>query len=122
MSRIEDPNFLVKRPILRSMGREKIKTESVKVDKSNMAIPQKEHVRNDEYLDLVRALPILVSGMGPCIVHHLHLNHTGGIGKKPDDSMIVPMMDFEHKTLHSPAWGDKRYWSHHGIDARLCAA
>jgi hypothetical protein len=121
--RIEDPNFLVQHGPLKSMGQTKEKITSVKVDKTKMTIPQAERIEDEFYLNLVRSLPSIVSGFGPCIVHHLRLSgHDGGMAMKPGDNHVVPMLDAEHKILHSPKMGDKRYWDFTGIDARLCAA
>lgn len=121
--RLDSPEFLVRRPVTRSMGRVKEKTVSVKVDKSQAAFPQAEPIRDEFYLGLIRSLPSVVSLMGPCIAHHLRLpGHDGGTGMRPGDNQTVPLLDAEHKVLHSAKWGDKRYWAFTGVDARLCAS
>jgi hypothetical protein len=121
--RLESPEFLVPRPIVRPMNRIREKVETVKVDKTTAAFPQVEPIRDEFYLDLLRQLPSIVSSMGPCIVHHLRLSgHDGGTGMRPGDNQAVPLLDAEHKALHSAKMGDKRYWAFTGVDARLCAS
>ena len=123
MSRINDPAFLVRTRPLRSMNREKKPVESVKVKKDMLPHAQHEPIWDEFYLDLIRHLPSIVSGYGPCIAHHLRLpGHDGGTGMKPGDDQVVPMLDIEHTELHSVKVGDKRDWAFHGIDAGLCAA
>ena len=60
-------------------------------------------LRSPEWLQYVRSLPSVVSGMRGCVAHHLIGN--GRLSNlKTSDYLAFPLTDEEHRGLHDKGW------------------
>ena len=77
------------------------------------ACPKQHHVKDKAYLAWLRTQPCVVTGhygsdyetIDPA---HFRYGADGGMGKKPSDSLAIPMIHSEHVEQHKK--GERRYW------------
>tara|TARA_R100001244_G_scaffold106318_1_gene78881 strand:+ start:4005 stop:4298 length:294 start_codon:yes stop_codon:yes gene_type:complete len=65
-------------------------------------------IRNRKYLDWVRERPCIVTGSSPCDPAHIRFGGGGGMGLKPDDNRVLPLVHQLHQEQHQI--GEVRFW------------
>lgn len=65
-------------------------------------------IRDRKYLDWVREQPCIVTGASPCDPAHIRWGLGGGMGLKPDDSRVLPLVHQLHQEQHQI--GEVRFW------------
>jgi hypothetical protein len=91
-------------------------TESVGIDKSQLAISKPRRVRDRTHLRFVAKQPCVICGRQPCDAHHLRFAQSRGLGLKVSDEFTVPLCRGHHREVHR-AGLEKKWWSTVGIDA-----
>lgn len=76
--------------------------------------------RDKAHLEFVSHLPCVITGRGPVQVCHIRYGDLGyekrpsGMGEKPSDRWVVPMIPEMHALQHSG--NERAFWEEHGID------
>jgi hypothetical protein len=109
------------------MGREKKKLTLVKVDKTELTIPQREPLRDRAYLDWGWLLPCSICGLvGESVFHHFKFDRRGGTGYRESDDRTAPLCQGHHTVgtdaVHNFNGHESEWWNYFGIDADLLAA
>ena len=117
--RLDSPEFLVCRPVTRSMGRVREKPVSVKVDKSQAAFPQAEFLRDEPYRRWIASLPCCICGRPDVQCAHVRYGLAGGMALKPSDDRTVPLC-LSHHVEQGP--DEKGFWAFYGIDPILLSS
>ena len=65
-------------------------------------------IRDRKYLDSVREQPCIITGLTPCDPAHIRWGLGGGMGLKPDDNRVLPLVHQLHQEQHQI--GEKRFW------------
>jgi len=73
-----------------------------------MMFPKHKRIRDRAWLDKVRDYPCLVTGATPCEPAHVRVGLGGGMGLKPDDNRVVPLVHELHARQHQI--GELRFW------------
>ncbi len=96
-------------------------------ERSALAYPKDQRLRDKAHLAFVASQPCLVCGRRPSHAHHLRFAQPRAMGLKVSDEFAVPLCNGHHDELHRT--GDERaWWARHGIleplkyAARLWAA
>ncbi|OGT59748.1 MAG: hypothetical protein A3E01_04605 [Gammaproteobacteria bacterium RIFCSPHIGHO2_12_FULL_63_22] len=59
-------------------------------------------LRSPEWLQYIRSLPSVISGMRGCVAHHAIGNRYSTL--KTSDYFAIPLTDSEHRALHDRGW------------------
>lgn len=70
--------------------------------------PKTKRIEDKKHLKLIRQLPCCICGRVGVEVHHIRMGNNGGIGRKPGDSLCVPLCSMHHRELHNT--GERRFW------------
>lgn len=108
---------VTRHPLTRSR---KALARRTKVKRVNRNRRKKEWARaygSKERVAFVQSLPSVAGGIGPCENAHIV---TGGMGRKADYCLIVPLTPEEHRDLH--VVGPRRFEELCNIDLEACAA
>lgn len=74
--------------------------------------------RSPRYMEFIRSLPCVVTGMEngytDIVAHHVRMGAGAGVGQKPSDYWCLPLDAKEHTKLHQV--GEARYWQGHGVN------
>lgn len=76
--------------------------------------------RDKKHLEFVSRLPCIITGRGPVQVCHIrygdieHGKRQTGMGEKPDDRWVLPMIPEMHALQHSGS--EQQFWKSRGID------
>lgn len=62
--------------------------------------------RSKEYMDWIKTLPCVASGMPADDAHHITGTKQGGMGAKPGDNYCIPLTRIMHTMLHQ----DPKAW------------
>ena len=65
-------------------------------------------IRDRKYLDLVRGEPCIITGETPCDPAHIRYGLGGGMGLKPPDNRVLPVVHQLHQRQHQI--GEIRFW------------
>ena len=65
-------------------------------------------IRNREYLDSLREQPCVITRLTPCDPAHIRWGLCGGMGLKPDDNRVLPLVHQLHQEQHQI--GEVRFW------------
>ena len=65
-------------------------------------------IRDRKYLDSVREQPCIITGSSPCDPAHIRWGMGGGMGLKPDDNRVLPIVHQLHQHQHQI--GEIRFW------------
>jgi hypothetical protein len=85
------------------------------VDKSALAFPRPQRIRDRDHLRFVAQQPCLICGRQPCDAHHLRFTQSRALGRKVSDEFTVPLCRGHHREVHRH--GDEAaWWSNAGID------
>lgn len=75
-----------------------------------------------KHLERLAGLPSVVSGLGPCVVHHLRTSaSTACGGRRSGDDETVPLTHAEHVDLHNSLDGEDGWWARQGVDGNAAA-
>lgn len=124
--RLTSPDFLIQSRPLRSMGREKKKLTLVKVDKTELTIPQREPLRDRAYLDWGFLLPCSIcETVGESVMHHIEIDRKGGMAMRESDDRTAPLCPRHHTVgpdaVHNFRGHESEWWNFFGIDYDLLA-
>lgn len=76
--------------------------------------------RDPQHLDAIRECPCLACGADfGCEAAHIRMDHRGGMGRKPDDHLTIPMCGTCHRDQHSGS--EAQFWSALNIDPLAAA-
>jgi hypothetical protein len=74
-----------------------------------MLFPKHNRIRDRAWLDEVRDQPCIVTGATPCEPAHIRYGLAGGMGLKPDDNLVVPLVPELHRLQHEI--GELSFWN-----------
>jgi hypothetical protein len=91
-------------------------SDTTRVDKSLLALPEPRRFRDKNHRKFVSKQPCVVCGRQPAYAHHLRFAQHRALGRKVSDEFIVPLCRGHHREVHRS--GDEAsWWSKAGIDA-----
>ena len=65
-------------------------------------------IRDRKYLDFVREQTCIITSLTPCDPAHIRWGLGGGMGLKPDDNRVLPLVHQLHQEQHQV--GEVRFW------------
>ena len=74
-----------------------------------MLLPKHKRIRDRAWLDEVRNQPCIVTGATPCEPAHIRFGLGGGMGLKPGDNRVVPLVPQLHRLQHDI--GEISFWN-----------
>ena len=90
-------------------------SDTARVDKSLLALPEPRRFRDKNHRKFVSKQPCLICGRRPADAHHLRFAQHRALGRKVSDEFIVPLCRGHHREVHRS--GDEAsWWSKAGID------
>ena len=96
------------------------------MDARGKGLKKRPRVKADDHLAWIRTLPCLITGKYPVEACHVRYHDARfgkpavGMGEKPDDKWVVPMIPEAHREQHS--MNERKFWYEQGIDPVLVAA
>jgi hypothetical protein len=83
-----------------------------------LMFPKSPPLRDRKYLDAVREMPCILSGLVPSDPAHIRFGGGGGMGMKPPDNHVLPLAPHLHREQHQI--GERAFWldamaNHHGL-------
>jgi hypothetical protein len=91
--------------------------ETVLIEKSELALPLPEPIRDLNHLRFISSLPCLVCARFPTEAHHLGFLQPRALGKKVSDEWTVPLCNLHHQALHDVG-NELQWWAGHKIDPK----
>jgi hypothetical protein len=83
-------------------------SDSNRVDKSRLALPEPRRFRDKTHVKFVSKQPCLICGRQPADAHHLRFAQHRALGRKVSDEFIVPLCRGHHREVHRS--GDEASW------------
>lgn len=85
----------------------------------NLAIPKTPRVRLPKHLKSFESRPCVICGTTPSVGAHFRLGSTG-MGRKPDDDMVIGLCARHHAEQHACKKGEWGWWLDYlAVDKRL---
>jgi hypothetical protein len=81
----------------------------VRIDKSQLPLPEPKRLRDKAHLKFVASQPCLVCGRQPSDPHHLRFAQPRALGIKVSDEFTVPLCRGHHRQLHQ-AGNELAWW------------
>lgn len=78
--------------------------------------PKTKAYRSKKYLEWIREQPVLISGQGETISHHVRIDGNAGMGIKAGDNYAVPLPKLVHDLFHAGQESDREFFERHGVD------
>jgi len=95
--------------------KETSKEQSVRIDKSVLAVAAPRRYRNREHLRYVAKQPCLICGRKPSDPHHLRYLQPRALGRRASDEFAVPLCRSHHRAVHR-ARDERAWWLAAGVD------
>jgi hypothetical protein len=92
-----------------------------RIDKSALAFPELQRVRDKDHLRYVAAQPCLLCGATSSDAHHLRSAQPRAMARKVGDDFTVPLCRAHHRELHHSG-NESAFWHDMGVDAIAAAA
>jgi hypothetical protein len=86
-----------------------------RVDKSVLAFPELQRVRDKEHLRYVASQPCLLCSAAPSDPHHIRFAQPRAMGRKVGDDFTVPLCRKHHRDLHDSG-NESAWWHDMGIE------
>ena len=95
-------------------------SQSKRIDKSLLQLPEARRMRDREHVKLVAQQPCLICGRHPADAHHLRFAQSRAMARKASDEFTVPLCRGHHREVHRS--GDEaEWWSGKRIDPIVAA-
>lgn len=78
--------------------------------------PKNKAWYSKSYRDFIKKQPVLISGQGQTVPHHLRIDNNGGTGLKPSDTFCIPLPKLVHDSFHAGTESDREFLERHNID------
>jgi len=88
---------------------------SHRVDKSVLAFPELNRIRDKEHLRYVGAQPCLLCSATPSDAHHIRFAQPRAMSRKVGDDFTVPLCRKHHRDLHDSG-NEAAWWHDMGIE------
>lgn len=85
-------------------------SDSPRIDKSVLALPEINRIRDKEHLRYVASQPCLLCSATPSDAHHIRFAQPRAMGRKVGDDFTVPLCRNHHRALHQS--GNESAWWH----------
>ena len=92
-----------------------VATARPRIDKSVLAFPETNRVRDKDHLRYVAAQPCLLCSATPSDAHHLRFAQPRAMGRKVGDDFTVPLCRKHHRDLHDSG-NESAWWHAMGIE------
>jgi hypothetical protein len=103
-------------PVPAAVSRKLARTSvSHRVDKSVLAFPELNRIRDKEHLRYVAAQPCLLCSATPADAHHVRFAQPRAMSRKVGDDFTVPLCRKHHRDLHDSG-NEAAWWHDMGIE------
>lgn len=102
-------------PVSPSIGRTALASSRPRIDKSVLAFPEINRVRDKDHLRYVAAQPCLLCSATPSDAHHVRFAQPRAMGRKVGDDYTVPLCRKHHRDLHDSG-NEAAWWHDMGIE------